>query len=396
MKLWALLLFCFLVTMTWGQDLKVVEPLHLDLFEVVGSNKTDANGDPCALVKVLLPIDGAQFEGSIVNTQFKINEYWCYMTSGTKRFRIKFTGCQALDIIVPRELEPLGLQPNKCYVIKLELPEQILTGITVNSASQQKQMLTISFTPSDAVVLIDNKMYNSTNGKVTGMLPVGRHYVTIAAVDYESYEGSITLKDTSPCEIEVHLKKTGSEITDLAISEELNSTIMQPKSMQTNELPSETSKYLLNKLDEGKRLYNSKDYISAYMCFKTAAEAGNAEAQCLLGLCYFLKKGVKRSFSHAAVWFRKSAEQSNADAQQYLGFCYYLGLGVKKNHTEACNWFCKSAGQGNAAAQYNLGYCYEKGKGVKKDIYEAIKWYHKSAGQGFEKAKKKVKKYSRL
>ena len=48
----------------------------------------DAKGKPCALVKVLLPAEGATFEGNVVGIpEFKQGEYWVYMPDGTKQMR---------------------------------------------------------------------------------------------------------------------------------------------------------------------------------------------------------------------------------------------------------------------------------------------------------------------
>lgn len=52
--------------------------------------RNDLNGNPCALVKVALPLANASFEGNIVgNCEFMTNEYWIYMSAGTKRLIIK-------------------------------------------------------------------------------------------------------------------------------------------------------------------------------------------------------------------------------------------------------------------------------------------------------------------
>ena len=78
----------------------------------------------------------------------------------------------------------------------------------------------------------------------------------------------------------------------------------------------------------------------------------------------------------------KKAEAGDANAQRDLGICYYEGKGVEKDYKEAVKWFTKSAEQGNQFGQLNLGNCYYECTGVSKDLGEAVKWYTKSAEQG--------------
>lgn len=123
LKRWTLLLFWFININIYGQELKVVEPLHRDLFEVAGSNKTDSNGEPCALVKVQLPIQDVVFEGNVVESRFLVNEYWVFLTAGTKKFRIKCPKAHPIDIDVTN-ISPKGLKSNCCYTVKLTLSKE--------------------------------------------------------------------------------------------------------------------------------------------------------------------------------------------------------------------------------------------------------------------------------
>ncbi len=168
--------------------------------------------------------------------------------------------------------------------------------------------------------------------------------------------------------------------------------------------------------------YFNKDAIE-YRSYKKIAELGDAEAQDVLGWCYYKGHGVKQDYNEAVKWYRKSAEQGcalgqfdlacsyargigveqnnteavkwlrkaadqgNVKAQYQLGLCYFIGDGVTKNIEDAAKYWQKAAEQGYAPAQYNLGLCYEKGNGVTIDMDEAIKWYSKAAEQGFEYAK---------
>ena len=121
--------------------------------------------------------------------------------------------------------------------------------------------------------------------------------------------------------------------------------------------------------------------------FLRAAEQGNAFAQCELGICYDLGRGVAQDKTEALKWFRKSSDKGNASAQNRVGYYYMEGWGgLTKDPVMAVAWFRKAAEQGQRVAQYNLGFCYYCGKGVTKDVAEAIKWIKRSADGGYAKA----------
>ena len=53
-------------------------------------------------------------------------------------------------------------------------------------------------------------------------------------------------------------------------------------------------------------------------------------------------------------WFTKAAEQGDADAQCNLGMCYEDGDGVEKDLQKAIEWYTKAANQGNTNAKQAL------------------------------------------
>jgi TPR repeat protein len=111
------------------------------------------------------------------------------------------------------------------------------------------------------------------------------------------------------------------------------------------------------------------------------AEAGDAAAQCELGLAYVNGNGVAKNYAEAFKWLHKSAEQNNTVAQYNLGVCYANGFGTAKSMVEACKWYRKAADQNYSDAQFNLGLAYFNGQGVRKNPAEACRWYLKAAEQ---------------
>ena len=388
--------------------------------------RKDGNGDPCALVKVMFPVEGAKFGGDIVgDVKYDTGVYWVYMIVGSKKITISHPQYIAATLDFSK-YSINGLQAQKTYIVKVKAGE-----------SQKQQSLTISFTPSSAIVLIDGKKYPSNDGKVVAMFPVGKHDFIVAADGYESYEGAIVLRETAPGSVEANLIKS-ADIEKLPVPQNGNvntknntaSSITQP----VNNTNPANSQYILDKVAEGKRLRDNKDYTEAYKCFQVAAEAGNAEAQYRLGLCYGNGEGITQDYVEGIKWYKKAAEQGYASAQNNLGNCYFNGRGVTKDYAEALKWYRMAAEQGNASAYLNLGacyflgrgvkqnytkafecwqkaaeladvsdiraaaqkhvgMCYEFGRGVEKDKIEALEWYKKAAEQGNEDAKKKVETY---
>ena len=74
---------------------------------------------------------------------------------------------------------------------------------------------------------------------------------------------------------------------------------------------------------------------------KLKADNGDAEAQCLLGRCYFYGEGVAKDRVEALRRYRESSDQGYAEAQYYLGVCYYVGVvgSMPKDQIEACAYF---------------------------------------------------------
>ena len=128
---------------------------------------------------------------------------------------------------------------------------------------------------------------------------------------------------------------------------------------------------------------------------KKAAEAGDAEAQLMLGSCYMDGYCVEKDKKEGVKWFRKAADQDLAQAQLMLGDCYLRGNGVEKEKKEGVKWVRKAADHGLAEAQLMLGDWYMNGDVVEKDLQEAKEWLEKAAKQGNESANVLLKELER-
>ncbi len=129
-------------------------------------------------------------------------------------------------------------------------------------------------------------------------------------------------------------------------------------------------------------LYNIGKYAEVLRIIRPMAEAGNPDAQVLLGKCYENGLGVPQDGAQAVTWFRKAADQGYAEGDLHMGYSYEVGFGVPQNMQEAVAWFRRAADKGLAAAQYKMGVFYNEGRGVEKNAVEAVQWFQKSAAQG--------------
>ncbi|MBQ0022006.1 MAG: hypothetical protein KBT29_02075, partial [Prevotellaceae bacterium] len=121
-----------------------IESFSLDASDITASSqqRLDGNGDACALVKVQIAEPGATFDGNIVgDVAYKVNQYWVYMTSGSKRLQVNHPHYLPLDI----SFADYGINSVKgkmTYVLTLALPDKIIV--------ERTQDLVIKVTPQDA------------------------------------------------------------------------------------------------------------------------------------------------------------------------------------------------------------------------------------------------------
>jgi TPR repeat protein len=77
---------------------------------------------------------------------------------------------------------------------------------------------------------------------------------------------------------------------------------------------------------------------------------------------------------------RPAANAGNADAEELIGILYAMGLGVERDDRRAFEWYLRSAMKGHAGAQSGIGWYYEVGRGLPEiDLVRAYMWYTLSA-----------------
>jgi uncharacterized protein len=138
------------------------------------------------------------------------------------------------------------------------------------------------------------------------------------------------------------------------------------------------------------------------------AEAGDAEAENMLGVMYSMGEGVDRDKAEAVRWYHKAAKHGNSAAMFNLGAAYYNGDGVGVDDVASCAWFllAQEAGYSQAddavrraslesanapiQAAQKIGQMYEGGEELPKDPTKALKWYREAGDGGVPEADVRV------
>ena len=96
--------------------------------------------------------------------------------------------------------------------------------------------------------------------------------------------------------------------------------------------------------EEGKALYDSKDYAAALVKLRPAAEKGHKKAQYRMGRCYDKGHGVSEDNKEAFRWYSKSADQGYYKAEYQMARSYIKGKGVDADEKKAKMWVKRAIG----------------------------------------------------
>ncbi|MBF0280826.1 MAG: sel1 repeat family protein [SAR324 cluster bacterium] len=88
----------------------------------------------------------------------------------------------------------------------------------------------------------------------------------------------------------------------------------------------------------------------------------------------------KNEFSKAYELLLPFAQAGNAEAEELIGVMYAMGLGVKRDDVRAFEWYLRASMKGHPGAQSGIGWYYEVGRGLPApDLVRAYLWYGLSA-----------------
>lgn len=142
---------------------------------------------------------------------------------------------------------------------------------------------------------------------------------------------------------------------------------------------------------------------------RAQAEAGDAEAQDMLGAKYLTGDDVEQNKEEAVSWFRKAARQGNSSAMYHLGAAYYNGDGVTIDDSLSYAWFRLSKEAGNRLAAdavqraestlkegtlttglTRIAEMYEPGGRLPENLAEAARWWNMVAQRGDAQAQVRI------
>jgi TPR repeat protein len=129
------------------------------------------------------------------------------------------------------------------------------------------------------------------------------------------------------------------------------------------------------------------DAEKAIRLYQTAAAHGHVRAQLRLGfLFHSANRHDAENLSKAHHFFALAAQQGNAEGQCQLGLQFAQGLGVTQDFAQAAHWYQLASQQCHPKAQFNLGFLFAHGQGVKQDYVQAFMWYRLSTLFGYAPA----------
>ncbi len=155
--------------------------------------------------------------------------------------------------------------------------------------------------------------------------------------------------------------------------------------LMVNLIPSLSFAYIV---EDAEIAYNNGDYENAISIWTDLASNGDVESQTALIKVYSFDPVIKPNSSLALKWAKKAIEQNSAYAKQLLGLKYYLGKGVDRNKKIAFGLIKEAAEMDLIDSQYILAtgfYCMTINKEY-GDHKQCIKWLTIAADNNHMKA----------
>ena len=128
--------------------------------------------------------------------------------------------------------------------------------------------------------------------------------------------------------------------------------------------------------------FESGDTEAAIERLGPLAEAGDVDAQYILGNIHARGFGVAEDPCRALPWFQRAAAQDDSRAIAWLGLFHQLGDCMPKDYDEAARYFEQAAELGQAGAYVSLAILYsDKSEGLYDPIL-TLKWAKKPCLSG--------------
>ncbi len=338
-----------------------------------GNPRNDANGNPCALLKVHSLMSGLEFEGWVIgDVERKDNVYRVYIAGGAKHVKIKHPDCQTKDLVFS-EFNISSLSQGAIYELFLEdehddtIDKVYQLGWNIGDISlsrHERQVLHIAASRGDMKALIvmaqitnrlhwieellergDSTCLDSMPGELMYRYARKKAEMELNRPNIDAYVAKDIYTDISLLDLKACLK--GYEEAIDALFEDY------PRSKGLPQLKKEVERICMKYADKGS--------VKAMTCLGRIAEKGICET-------IDLKTAEK--------WYRKIHQLSPSN-QSRTDLCRVYGNNQYPIDPASLSFIKQGASEGLTEALYQLGCMYEEGRNVPQNVNMAIELFNK-------------------
>jgi len=179
------------------------------------SGVLDKQGRPCALVKVNIPYEGAEFDG-IVKVEARPGVYYVWIEDGNKMLQVYFPNCKPKMVAFGDFMTPAGVKAPRTY--ELDFDASAL-GFSDHDApadlGKEFAVFTLSPKPEGAALLTaaGTTATFDENGQAMLLLPYGSYPFQVTADGFSPYSGNVTVSRGKPTELTVPLRSNRGTLT---------------------------------------------------------------------------------------------------------------------------------------------------------------------------------------
>ncbi len=156
--------------------------------------RKDLNGASCALIKVQLATEGAQFSPNIMgNVDYKEEEYWVYLPTMNKHLEVKHPDFLPLDVVFADYR--IKLEPKTTYSLVLSLPNRNRLASSIYGS------VNVAVLPDESDVYIDDEKVGITPLFLQNVL-VGKHKLEVKKEGFETLSDNVTVEESQTYSLE--------------------------------------------------------------------------------------------------------------------------------------------------------------------------------------------------
>lgn len=194
--------------------LKTIKENAFDLSARDGQTaRKDKVGNPCALLRIELPIEKVSFEGNVLgDVPYKGNEHWVYVAGGTKTIKIRANGFDTMTVDLTSASGPTGVKGSMVYNINIGGYESS-SSRSASTPMRTDNYLYLTVSPKNAVVDIDNLLVSVVDGTVSKRLPYGTHTYSVRSPGFDTKTGSFEITSKEKTTLDVTLESIIASLT---------------------------------------------------------------------------------------------------------------------------------------------------------------------------------------